>query len=224
MRTLSRSLVRLALLLWLLAWMLAGCGGAASTATVQPNTPASEPAGERTPTVPAATPAATTAAPEEPNQTPVLTGTEDSVMTTTPGRTSQPPASGLAGLIFSASDVTGQADTPLPDQAIVAIPEAEAAGILGLSSPPTAEQLRFLKATIGAARPQMGVTVSDAQGKYSLALPAGGYILCVGEENTSAPASFPLRTRGCGQVSVPPSGVKTVDISSGFGEILLVEP
>jgi hypothetical protein len=93
-------------------------------------------------------------------------------MTESPANTAQPPASGLAGLMFSASDVSGQPDTPLPDQAIVAIPEAEAP-VSRSQQPTTAEQSQKhnWRAT------QSGVTVATPR-KIQPGAAAGLYCMC----------------------------------------------
>lgn len=191
-----------------LLWGAAGCG--ATT-------------GEES--VPAPTAPPPTASAEAPAEPPTATLPPAGIPAGgTPTGAAQPISSGLAGLVFSASDVSGQPDTPLPGQALIAIPAADAADTLGLSGSPTDDELRFLKTAIQSPDSQVAAVVTDAQGRYRLALPPGDYILCVGEEETAAPVRFPVSTRGCGRVTVPAEGGKTVDVSSGFGEILLVEP
>ncbi len=68
----------------------------------------------------------------------------------------------------------------------------------------------------------MAVAVSDAAGGYTLLLDPGQYVLCVAESEQSPP-DFPATTRGCGRTTVEAGQLRQVDISSGFGEILLVE-
>jgi hypothetical protein len=72
------------------------------------------------------------------------------------------------------------------------------------------------------ANPAIAVTLSDADGIYTLLLDPGEYILCVADSE-EIPPDFPATTRGCGQTRVVQGELRQVDISSGFGEILLVE-
>jgi hypothetical protein len=46
-------------------------------------------------------------------------------------------------------------------------------------------------------------------------------VLCLLESEQSPP-DFPATTRGCGLTTVVEGQLRTVDISSGFGEILLL--
>jgi len=127
---------------------------------------------------------------------------------------------GINGVILSASDVSGQPDVPLPGQLILAAPIGQAERILGSGTDRLADQkLRFLKVTL-AADPGVPQTMSDSTGSYTLALEPGEYIVCVLDSETSPP-SFPARTRGCGRTQVSPGETRRIDISSGFGEILL---
>lgn len=130
--------------------------------------------------------------------------------------------SGLAGLVLSASDVAGQPDTPLAEQLVVAValPQADAALSLG-GQPLTTELLRFLKAPLPAGDPALVTTLSDGQGQYSFALAPGSYVVCLADA-TQLPPALPATTRGCGQVEVPAGRVQQADLSSGFGEVLLI--
>jgi hypothetical protein len=129
---------------------------------------------------------------------------------------------GLTGQVVAESDVSGHPDTVLSNQMVLAIPAARAE-VLGVGSHLLKDaELRFLKAKLSKADPAITSGLSDAAGNYSLLLAPGEYILCVADaENT--PPSFPATTRGCGQTSVPPGKLRRVDISSGFGEIVLLE-
>jgi hypothetical protein len=128
---------------------------------------------------------------------------------------------GLAGQIIAESDVSGQPDEPLPDQMVLAIPVEKALEILGVGgSSLTPEELRFLKANLPQADPAITVALSGAAGDYTLLLDPGEYILCLADSE-STPPGFPATTRGCGLTQVPPGELRRVDISSGFGEILL---
>jgi hypothetical protein len=130
---------------------------------------------------------------------------------------------GLAGLVFYASDVSGQPDQPLAGQLLMAVPAARAGEILGTGPGElTDAQLRFLKADLPRRDPASAVTLSDAAGKYTLLLDPGEYVLCVLDAEATPP-DFPATTRGCGRTQVMPGELRRVDISSGFGEILLVE-
>jgi hypothetical protein len=130
--------------------------------------------------------------------------------------------SGLTGQVISASDVSGQPDEPLPGQSVLAIPIEKADEILGGgTSSLTNEKLRFWAARLPQKDPAIGFVLSDAAGKYTLILNPGEYILCVADSEKSPP-DFPMTTRGCGRVQVPPGNLRRLDISRGFGEILLV--
>jgi hypothetical protein len=142
---------------------------------------------------------------------------------TPPLLTTKTGSAGLTGQIVAESDVTGQADQPLPGQMVLAIPVEKAGEILGAGGKSlTGEELRFLKADLSQADAAIAVTTSDAAGNYTLLLDPGEYILCVADSDTTPPG-FPATTRGCGQTQVPPGALRRVDVSSGFGEILLVE-
>jgi hypothetical protein len=132
-------------------------------------------------------------------------------------------SSGLTGSIVAESDVSGQPDEPLPGQMVLAVPVEKAPEILGVvMKSPAAGELRFLKADLPQADPAMTVTTSDAAGDYTLLLDPGEYILCLADTEKTPPG-FPATTRGCGLTQVPPGELRRVDISSGFGEILLKE-
>jgi hypothetical protein len=130
--------------------------------------------------------------------------------------------SGVAGLVVAASDVAGQPDTPLADQLVVAVPLAQADAVLSLGgAQPTPELLRFLKAQLPAGAPALTTTRSDARGQYALTLDPGGYVLCLADSAQQPPA-LPATTRGCGPVDVAAGQVQRADLSSGFGEVLLI--
>ena len=143
------------------------------------------------------------------------------LMETPPLFATETAPTGLAGQIVAESDVSGQADQPLPGQMVLAVPLEKAAEILGAGSQSLAnEDLRFLKANLPQADPAIAVTTSDAAGNYTLLLDPGEYILCVADSDKTPPG-FPAATRGCGRTVVPQGELRRVDISSGFGEILL---
>ncbi len=130
---------------------------------------------------------------------------------------------GLTGQVIVESDVSGQPDEPLAGQMVLAIPVEKAGKILGAGTETlTNEKLRFLKASLPQADPAISVTLSDAAGTYTLLLDPGQVILCVADSEKTPPG-FPAKTRGCGRTLVPPGELRHVDVSSGFGEILLVE-
>jgi len=144
--------------------------------------------------------------------------------------TAQPPQfesvnkqsiSGLVGQILAASDVSGIPDTPLPDQVILAFPEQATSEILGVGASLSESDLRFLKADITDRDQNLFMAISGPDGRYQLELPAGRYIVCLAESQSAAGA-FPVSTRGCGRVTIPENIVVTLDISSGFGEVLLI--
>jgi hypothetical protein len=156
---------------------------------------------------------------EPPAQTPAASSPAG--VTNAPPGTQTP--SGLAGVVLSASDVTGQPDQPLAGQLLVALPAAQAGEVLGLGSQTLdPARLRFIKASLPQKDSSMAVTLSDADGRYTLLLNPGEYVLCVADSEKS-PADFPATTRGCGLATVLAGRIRQVDISSGFGEILLVE-
>jgi hypothetical protein len=140
-----------------------------------------------------------------------------------------PPATaagptGLTGLVIAASDVAGQPDTPLPDQLVLAVAVAAADDVLGPGTSRLGDaELRNLRADLPAPHPALATTVSDAAGAYTLSLAPGDVLLCLANSD-SVPPSFPARTRGCGRATVPPTAPARVDISSGFGEIILITP
>lgn len=129
--------------------------------------------------------------------------------------------SGLLGQILSASDVNGIPDTPLPDQVVLAFPESTAPRILGTNSSLTDTDLRFLKADIPAQDPKLTIAISGPDGQYQMNLPPGKYIVCLAESQDAAGA-FPVSIRGCGRVNIHDDEQVGLDISSGFGEILLI--
>jgi hypothetical protein len=143
-------------------------------------------------------------------------------VTTTSPMAPEPKPTGLIGQVLSYSDISGQPDEPLPDQMVLAFPSEMAGEILG-SGPMslTDDELRFMKANLSGANPAIAVTLSDAAGEYTLHLDPGAYILCLADSD-KIPPDFPARTRGCGRVVVARGELKRVDISSGFGEILLI--
>jgi hypothetical protein len=146
-----------------------------------------------------------------------------------PTSSPSPPAgpggpSGITGQVVSASDVGGQPDVPLADQLVLAIPVESAPRLLGLNlADLTQENLRFLHTTIVSQESQITTTLTDNQGNYTLQLPPDEYVICLADAE-SPPAGFPVNTRGCGRVTVPSGQLLRVDISSGFGEILLEQP
>jgi hypothetical protein len=150
---------------------------------------------------------------------PAPTG-EPSAPSPAPGLTGAP--SGLTGVVMSASDVSGQPDQPLAGQLLLALPLAKAGPLLGLSEAElTPERLRFLKASLPQKDPAMTLAVSDSAGRYTLLLDPVQTVLCLLESEQSPP-DFPATTRGCGLTTVVEGQLRTVDISSGFGEILLL--
>ena len=83
----------------------------------------------------------------------------------------------LTGQVVAASDVSGQPDTALPSQMVLAIPVGKAVGFLGHNRPQLSDtDLRFLKANpFAQADPAITVSLSDAAGNYTLRLDPGEY-------------------------------------------------
>jgi len=149
--------------------------------------------------------------------------TKAASMETPPIPTPQAGPAGLTGQVVAESDVSGRPDAALPNQMVLAIPAARAAEILGIGGQALEDaQLRFVKASLARADPAIAIALSDAAGSYSLILAPGEYVLCVADAE-SAPPGFPATTRGCGRTAVPPGKLRRVDISSGYGEIVLIE-
>jgi hypothetical protein len=141
-----------------------------------------------------------------------------------PPASPQPAHTGLVGTVFYASDVSGRPDEALPDQLVLAVPVEKASELLAPGAEQLADrELRFLKASLPEAHPEIQTTLSDSTGSYTLLLAPGEYLLCLADSEASPPG-FPAVTRGCGRAQVQPGGLTQVDISSGFGEILLVAP
>jgi hypothetical protein len=134
----------------------------------------------------------------------------------------------LSGTVVSESDVAGQPDTPLAGAAVVVMPLDALAAMAGLPHvEPSDRELRFLSFTIDREVAGMAVDVTDVLGHYALALPAGEYGLCLAysEETGTVPSEpqLPLGVRGCGRLVLQEGQTRVVNVSSGFGEILLEE-
>ena len=139
-----------------------------------------------------------------------------------PSKSSSP--TGVTGQIFSASDVSGQPDEPLAGQMVLSFPAERIREILGPGSEVLDEQeLRFIRASISQPNPAISLTFSDAGGNYTFQLDSGRFVLCLADSEKTPP-DFPVITRGCGFVEVTQGELQQVDISSGFGEIMLVKP
>ncbi|MEJ2211636.1 MAG: hypothetical protein P8129_21730 [Anaerolineae bacterium] len=135
----------------------------------------------------------------------------------------------LSGTVVAESDVSGQPDVPLAVTAVVAMPLERLAGLVGI--PPaglTDRELRFLSLTLAQRVAGMAVDLTDPEGHYEMTLPAGEYALCLAypESSPAGPAGeppLPLNIRGCGRLALEAGQTRIVDVSSGFGEILLKE-
>jgi hypothetical protein len=155
----------------------------------------------------------------------ILSDDSTSFALPTPATPNALAASGITGSVVAASDVAGQPDQPLARQLVAAIPLALASNLPGSPADPlTDRDLRFLAVTVEAPDPRITTTLSAAQGSYSLTLPPGAYALCLAEPTGAQAAAPPFATRGCGRVTVEPGVVHSITISSGLGEIVLVEP
>jgi hypothetical protein len=153
----------------------------------------------------------------------IVTASSCGPSATEPSEPARGGRSGLAGQVIAASDVAGRPDTPLAQQLVLAVRFEQSAGLLGIGDQTLAPAtLRFLKVLIPAADPAIHTAVSDATGAYDLVLDPGSYVICLAESEQQPPG-FPARTRGCGRSEVPPGVVKRVDLSSGFGEVLLID-
>jgi hypothetical protein len=127
-------------------------------------------------------------------------------------------ASGLRGVVVAESDVTGLPDTPLTGHTVVAVSEEAADARLGLPAEAwDVQTLRFLQTNVEEADGAF-ITTTDDEGRYELLLAPGVYALCLAD---LAADGVTLQTHGCGRVQVEPGRLHEVDISSGFGEILL---
>ena len=135
----------------------------------------------------------------------------------------------VSGTIIAESDVAGQPDLPLADTVVVAMPLETLAGLMSI--PPaglTDQGLRFLSLTLEQQVAGMAVDLTDQEGHYELTLSANEYALCLaypeGEGDPSANGPpLPLSIRGCGRLVLEAGQARVVDVSSGFGEILLQE-
>ncbi|MBN1661598.1 MAG: hypothetical protein JXA93_24605 [Anaerolineae bacterium] len=167
---------------------------------------------------------------------PVETATPITTPTGAPPTTPSPTYSNgdngqarVSGTVVAESDVSGQPDVPLAGAAVIAMPIDAVATLAGAEPGSLSDRdLRFLSFTIERELAGMAMDVTGAEGRYELALPAGEYGLCLafGEGGEAAPAggpALPLIVRGCGRLSLAGGQVRSVDVSSGFGEILLEE-
>jgi hypothetical protein len=126
---------------------------------------------------------------------------------------------GITGVVIAESDVGSQPDTPLGDQIVVAIDEEDASTLLGLPAGDWDTQaLRFLHTSVSSSADGVFITRTDGDGRYMLPLEPGIYALCLAD---SAADGVTLELRGCGRVEVTVGAVQMVNISGGFGEILL---
>lgn len=125
----------------------------------------------------------------------------------------------IEGMVVAESDVTGQPDEPLADQLVVAIPLPVLGELAGPDQP-----LRFTSVRLEALPEGTVTTTTDAAGHYRLRLPPGEVALCLAYPEGPSDAEPPLLIRGCGALTAAAGTERTVDISSGFGEIRLVEP
>ena len=191
--TIHSLLVRFVLVMGL-AWSLAACG----SPTPAPPTETARPAAQQTP----------------PPSPPSESGQEDSG-----------PAH-ISGHVVSASDVSGQPDVPLVRQVVIALPLATLRDMA--DQPLTEADLRFFSHLLPGALPGAILALTDARGTYALELAPGTYALCLaypaaGTAEGPQPTDFPLEVRGCGRLDLATGQARTVDVSVGFGEILLIE-
>lgn len=203
-------MVRLVFLALVMFLGQVACGDEAVTpvAEVSESPPAPEPAG----TEPVTSTETATATPgEEPSPTVTIDETQ----------TEAEDRSGVRGIVTSYSDVGSQPDEPLAEQTVVILPLEAASSVLGTASSPAPDELRFLQTMVPAPDERVTLAVSDAEGRYEAALAPGDYVLCLADAAGPTPTDYPLAVRGCGAFMVPAGAVVEINVSSGFGEIVL---
>ncbi|HSM54764.1 MAG TPA: hypothetical protein VK879_01300, partial [Candidatus Sulfomarinibacteraceae bacterium] len=177
----------------------------ATSATPLSDAVESESTQEPAPTAPATS---TEVASEPADEEPAPTVTEDG-------------QSGVRGVVTAYSDVGSLPDEPLAQQTVVIMPLEAAGALLGTTPSPTPDELRFLQMMLPDRDERITLAVSDAAGRYEATLEPGEYVLCLADAAGPSPTDYPLAVRGCGAFMVPPGAVVEVNVSSGFGEILL---
>jgi hypothetical protein len=130
--------------------------------------------------------------------------------------------SGVEGTVIMESDVISRPDVILANQLVLVFPEKAIMSLLGGKVDPS--ELRFLRRTISESEEGMEMTLTDSDGHFAFSLVPGDYVLCLADSDGPNPADFPATTRGCGQVTVQPNIMRQINVSGGYGEILLVEP
>jgi hypothetical protein len=130
----------------------------------------------------------------------------------------------VSGTVIAESDVRGQPDTPLAQQAVVLIPLDLLQGLAGSALRLTDNALRFMSVSLQEGQRGIVTGLTDAEGQYALAVPPGEYALCLADSEGVDPAGLPLAIRGCGRVRVEPGKVTTANVSSGYREILVSTP
>ncbi|MFW6070474.1 MAG: hypothetical protein ACOC9X_05450 [bacterium] len=202
-------MVRLGFLVLVLFLFLVACGDGAVTpvAEVSESPPAQEPA---------ATARATSeeAATDVPGDDPTPTATDEA-------SSEANGQSGVRGIVTAYSDVGSQPDEPLAEQTVVILPLEAASSVLGTATSPAPDELRFLQTTVPEPDERVTLAVSDAAGRYEATLDPGNYVLCLADAAGPTPTDYPLAVRGCGAFMVPAGAVVEVNVSSGFGEIVL---
>ena len=130
--------------------------------------------------------------------------------------------SGVEGTVIAESDVMFESDMVMTDQLVLIFPQEATSSLVGRKV--DSSELRFLRETISELNEGIETTLTDNDGQFSFFLPPGYYVLCLADLDEQTSDSFPITTRGCGQVMVQSNIMRQVNISSGFGEILLIEP
>lgn len=127
----------------------------------------------------------------------------------------------LSGRAISESDVILQPDVAMANQLVVVLSGEELSALAGGTVP--ASELRFLHLAVGTPQELTAITSTDSDGRFAFTLSAGDYILCLADSKAAAGEVFPLRTRGCGQVRLEAGKMLRITVSSGFGEIIIIE-
>ena len=153
--------------------------------------------------------------PEE--ATPVTTGEETRSETDAAGAR-------LTGTVIAESDVGSLPDEPLSDQLVLLLPLDEAPRLLGASSSTDDGGFRFLHTTIEQSSPALSTLRTGPNGAVSFGgLDAGGYVLCLADATGESMNAPPYDTRGCAPLTLEKGETLDVEVSSGFGEIVLRE-
>lgn len=141
------------------------------------------------------------------------------------GSSSSAAAVAVAGTIFSQSDVTGLPDIPLERAAVIAVAAAQFETLLGEVGDYLArEGSHFLRMTVEAEVFEKYVTDAGqaaANGRYTLSLPPGDYMLCIGNLDEALEQITPFLSHGCFELTVAEASLQTVDVYVNRGGVSL---